>query len=220
MHNDVNNPSFLIHEDLQVVESGGTLNYIAGDGTIEFDGSSVTINFANVGTDPHVMEQMRFDLAGSCLANSDFGCSGFIGIAGDFDLAGYVCRSIGAVEVDPPFRFHNGVDEDMSDGAFDIDIGLLRLYGEEANPLVIDDLDFDLADGVPGIAYWCEVEGSYCTYGTSGKINATTRCIDNGGNVGWYFLPGTRLLGSIQTAVRLNGEVDVYPSLLGEGIST
>jgi len=190
---NVNNQNLTFQGNLTLSESVGTLTWTKGAGTITHSGTSDT-TFTSAIAD--VMEDWVLDkgndTAKLTLA-SDVYTDSFTGTQGRFDLDGHTLYSDGNVDCETTggFQFHNGADNDMDGGCFDLDGGTLTLTGlggETPDELIIDNLDFNLADGVTGSADWCVVTDSEVTYGTGGKIDATSaNNTDGGGNTGWDF---------------------------------
>lgn len=213
----VTNNASLIFQNSVTIQEASTLNWSAGTGTITFSGTAdQTVTTPDGWTE--VLEDIVIDKDNSTAKvtlASDVYTQSFTGTQGRFDLNGNTLFSDGNVDIDTTggFQFHNGTDNDMSDGVtdgkFDLDGGSLTLDGTSGTHLEIDNLDFDLAAAVTGTATYCDVINSTCTYVTS-AIDATAASnTDNGGNTGWNFGSGytlTALSGSYAfsgTAVNL-----------------
>jgi hypothetical protein len=194
---DTYDPDIEFRGDVTISETGGgslvwdvgggdiTLGGLADQDSVDFDGKWVEDITVNKSTDT-----AKVKLTGNVATDT------FTGTRGRLDLNDYDITSAGNVDINggsgsPQFAFHNGTNNDMSNGVIDIDGGALTLDGASGTQLVIDDLDFNLASGVSGTATYCSVTGSAITR-VDTNIDATgDGNIDNENNSEyWIFSAG------------------------------
>ena len=192
--NDTNSPNLEFKGNVSWDETFGPITYRKGNGNIILSGTSdQDIDFGGSATEEIEVNKS----AGKVLIGTAFTCDSFLGTDGDFDLNGLVITSLGTVTINGVngFRFHNGVDNSMADGATHGQFtcgDTLTLLGADGSQLVIEDLDFDYDLPVTSLATYCSVQdslGPAGVGGTGGNIpaNIDTNIELGGINTGWDF---------------------------------
>ena len=175
IRNNSGNPSLAFQGDVTITESGGTINWLKGTGSIALSGANAqSINFASKS-----VESLQIDKsADTATIAAGFTSDGLDGMQGSVDINGQTITLSGDLASSPGVSFL----DTPNTGSIAVG-GNFSLNGANGSEITWTGPDLNIIG--QAFASWTIVTNSNASAGSA--IDATDNCSDNGGNTGWTF---------------------------------